>query len=355
MNITHQNYEVWAVNYLEGILSPSDAAIFLAFLAENPQLAEEFTALRNAFTEIPYEKHPAVFDHLKKDISSLDITENNFEEACIMFYEGDLDESSTERLLHFIGQNKERKYVFNSYKTIRLVADSAIQFPDKEKLCAFPFPERRKPRIPLLQYAGVAAVILLLLTLYFTLFFNPAINNTESFNNLTIAATISGENALQEENIGSDTNVPLIAEHLSTINEETSKWTLPTKIAEYNAVDTATSEEVFIHIARIEINEIESSVSESKLLDSKYRSNTYRGSVLAETHSLKALQEKSADVFESIRTLNMNTLLNKSVESINQLAETELKYNGEVDENGRLLAFSISSEQFNLKRKIRNN
>jgi hypothetical protein len=134
MDITKNNYEIWAVNYLEGELEPSEVAQFMAFVSENPELSDELESLRHSFSQEHVQTCTEDFSFLKKSYTPSELNQNTFDEYCIAYYEHDLDEEATAALLAYIKEDKQREVVFKAFSKIKITADTSICFKDKEAL-----------------------------------------------------------------------------------------------------------------------------------------------------------------------------------------------------------------------------
>jgi hypothetical protein len=134
ININRSNYEIYLIDYLDGTLAPGQEEQLLAFLDENPDIQNEIEGLE--FVRIEPEHDPFAYKmDLKKNVPETGrITQENFEEYCIAYYEGDL---STEEQIHvqnFVQEYPASKAVFAAYARTRLNADRAELFPQKTLL-----------------------------------------------------------------------------------------------------------------------------------------------------------------------------------------------------------------------------
>lgn len=101
--INKHNYEVFFIDYFDGNLSPAQTEELYQFLNENPDLKEEF----ENFEEIPVNISDVVFpnkENLKKKSSEI-INESNYQEFCIAYNEGDLNEKEEKALLKYVDAN----------------------------------------------------------------------------------------------------------------------------------------------------------------------------------------------------------------------------------------------------------
>lgn len=68
--INEHNFPEWFIAYHEGLLSPSDRKAVEHFLILNPQFAEDFEHLGEAYLKVPASKPSSDFAHLKKSVSN---------------------------------------------------------------------------------------------------------------------------------------------------------------------------------------------------------------------------------------------------------------------------------------------
>jgi len=120
------------IDYLDGTLSKDCEAELLLFLEHNPKIKAEFEGL----DDIVLQEVEATFDFrdgLKKSVlnSSL-VNHENFEEFCIAFHEGDLNELEEEHLKNYLHDFPSLKSVFNQYSKLKLNANEHDVLRDKE-------------------------------------------------------------------------------------------------------------------------------------------------------------------------------------------------------------------------------
>jgi hypothetical protein len=139
MNITRENYEAYFLDYHEGALAESLVAELMDFLAQNPDLQEEF----DSFEMIILDHTPAVElpdrEELKKSISLSPLSEGTFEEYCIAMLEGDLDQTEELSLLAFMKDKPELERTFRLLEKIKhsLSEKDNITFQGKSALKKF--------------------------------------------------------------------------------------------------------------------------------------------------------------------------------------------------------------------------
>jgi hypothetical protein len=355
MNINRDNYEIWAVDYLDGNLSTSDAALFMAFLAENTDLADELDALRDNIIAIDNELIVPDFSFFKKGLSEADINEQSFEEFCIAYHEGDLTIDKQKELLRFIANNTYRKQVFEAYAKLKIVPNKSLTFKGKslykQHKSAFHWSGSKIVKIASLIAASVALVIVL---------YN---NKLDSINLYNALSSSSGSSVLSEINTQTQVESKIADKQTAAF---AMKWQIKEVIVQDTtgkhfegssaAVDTNNWENAFIKISRIEINSIRSGENESmlSLLNSTQSADNKIDKTIAGT-AFNRFMYRTELIALKAQNITLDQIFKKGVEGLNQVAEADLQYHSETDSEGRIIAFALSSERINIKHIIRNN
>lgn len=134
MKITRDNYESWFLDYLEGRLDEGMTDDFIRFVRENPDLKEELAA----FEAIPLQAPEMVFEEkekLKKEIFDLP---EKFDHAAIAHMEGDLDAPTKKHFEEYLQHHPVKQNEAGLYLLTRLVPDSSVVYPGKNKLYRTP-------------------------------------------------------------------------------------------------------------------------------------------------------------------------------------------------------------------------
>ncbi len=159
MRIDRANYEVFALDYLEGNLNALQTEAFRMFLEQNPDLKDEvfsIVGIEVSANLISFGQN----DFLKKTHTDLlhTIPREDFE--CIAQLEKDLEPVDSNALLKKMSADPELRYLFNQYSLIKL-SPSAEHFDQKKLLKKPGF----KILIPVWIRYTAAAFILLALVL----------------------------------------------------------------------------------------------------------------------------------------------------------------------------------------------
>jgi hypothetical protein len=128
--INRNNYESFFLDYLENRLEENVLDEFLEFLKQNPDLRTEL----NQFESVQLPLEEVAFwgkSHLYKSIEEDRIS---CERKLIAFMEGDLERKEQESFKYHIAGHPELQEKYNLLSKSRLIADTGIKYPDKQKL-----------------------------------------------------------------------------------------------------------------------------------------------------------------------------------------------------------------------------
>ncbi|NQV52335.1 MAG: hypothetical protein HQ500_04090 [Flavobacteriales bacterium] len=142
------NYELHALDYIEGTLSPALHDAFEAFLLAHPDVSEEIEGLREVEALIPLE---GSFDKasLKINVAATpSIDASNYESYFIHDVEETLDQDGQEELALFLDKNPALVQDHALYQKTRLASDVNVVYPEQAAL---------KRAIPLWENARVYA------------------------------------------------------------------------------------------------------------------------------------------------------------------------------------------------------
>jgi hypothetical protein len=355
MEINRHNYEAYAIDFIEGKMSPSVAAAFIAFLTDNPDIAQEVELLRDFDTDTNMPPVHQDFSFLKKDYNNIKLDSNNFEELCIAYHEGDLNENTQKSLIEFIHNNKKRQEIFNTYKQLKIVPDQRIAFGSKGSLKQKNAVWLNSRRIALISTMAAAAS--------FAMVFIFRINNSIEPKNPGIAQPSSTKIEQVEkytpESIKSQVVVQQPVEKAVTQKQDNNRVIHSKQIEEYSpasiaAVSDSADSEV-IRLARIEPKpiQVENKTEIQTLLLSKQI--VMKKTAKEEQNAIEELRDKTNILVTRASQLSVNSVIKSGINGLNNIAETDLSYKSQTDDKGRITIFALSSESFNIKRRIRNN
>lgn len=118
MEINRSNYEIWLIDWSDGILNSLQIDQLKLFLSENPDLREEFNDF-NSMNLFPSGISFSNKEQLKKSPS--DISQSQFEYLCAAYVENDLSGSQQTELMEIIDMYPDKKKTFNLIQKTRLV------------------------------------------------------------------------------------------------------------------------------------------------------------------------------------------------------------------------------------------
>jgi hypothetical protein len=150
--ITRDNYESFFIDYLDGNLPEGMIDQFLDFLNQNPDLKEEL----HLFEEVMLPEETIVFGEKKQLHKSLADENRKFENKTVAYLEGDLDVEEHKAFKTYLAAHSELKNEYDLFAQTRLIPDSNIHFPDKQKLY-----HKSGTTIVLTWVARAAAVVVL--------------------------------------------------------------------------------------------------------------------------------------------------------------------------------------------------
>lgn len=139
--INISNYEVYAMDYIDGTLSDELATSFDAFLILNPEIAEEIDAIRD-FEKLESSTTPSFDKNALKINFSGAISNDNYEDYLIAAVEGELNDEQEKDVQQFVASNPAILKDYKLYQKSFLSPNMDVVYPAKSSL--------RKP-IPLWQ------------------------------------------------------------------------------------------------------------------------------------------------------------------------------------------------------------
>jgi hypothetical protein len=314
----------------------------MAFLTENPEY-ESYLPEYDSRISLNGNNEYNHKDLLKKDFADVpEITSVNFEEFCIAWCEGLLEDIDRKRFSEFLETHPEKKKDFDLYTRIKLKPDASVVFADKSRLKKNA-PIALKPRF--IQYAlGIAASLTLLLVLiirkpaetYHTqtpqkeemilpvVTPNQVISVPESENSSTLQAYAPVKNEAKKTPV--DGLVPMIPE-------------------------TAADDPVLLPLESIGAKAImaESVASASDLPRMGSTTNPF-----AESGEIAAVDDplSSNDDEGLLRTLinrvDIWKTAEKAIQGFNYLTEANLNIDKTLDENGRMSAILLNMDSYRI-------
>lgn len=137
MKITRENYEIYFIDFFDGKLSQEEVEELLLFLNWNQDLKIEFDSFEQL--NISPVKHSFDKSSIYKSDQELPrlVNDENFNNSCIAFYEGDLSSAEDRDLKHYISVYPEKEKEYKLFGKARLMPDASIKFDGKTGLKKF--------------------------------------------------------------------------------------------------------------------------------------------------------------------------------------------------------------------------
>lgn len=127
MKINRDNYEIFAIDYIDGTLSKAEKALFESFLSENPDIKEEMKGLDETILEAG-----PVSSDLKEELYRNDLpSDEELEQMMVARLEKDLSSKEENQLLQWIKQYPDLKKNWSLIALTRLEAQN-IPFNNKD-------------------------------------------------------------------------------------------------------------------------------------------------------------------------------------------------------------------------------
>ncbi len=131
MKFDRQHIEDYLIEYFEGNLSPSEIDALLHFISTHQEYHEMFEQYKQTYVK-PTDPMPT-FNKEKLKKSSHDAIINEWEDACIRYFEGELTEKEKQQVEKEIQHDEAKKKIFDDYVRTYLLAEE-IKFAHKERL-----------------------------------------------------------------------------------------------------------------------------------------------------------------------------------------------------------------------------
>ncbi len=350
MKITRQNYQEIFLDFFEGRLNQSQIDELMAFLESNPDLKEEFDGFESiTLYPSPVTQH---FDYLKKNINDLKaVSTTNFEEACVAYFEGDLNSAHLiEQLKELVKHDQQYNKAYQLYSKTKLKPDETISFTSKEELKHYPSLYRRTNLY--VRIAVMAASVAILIGTF--IIFNPVkvknpqiielkapiAENTETQKN-TIHQSIS-LNSLKNNTTEKTKNRIQIQDKPSVT--EVQKEVNQNQHSE-NHISLAALESKTAIISKPVLNkDLEPAIS--------FNLNKIQFEAIENQNELYSFSEKVKTTFNQLKNnlfgnQNVNAITDKGVEQLTRLLGAEIQINFDRDSVTNRKIIKINAGNFN--------
>ena len=195
MNINRNNYEVFFLLYIDRELSREEMLEVEKFLLDNPDLQLEMDMLK---TTILQEETAATLFPDKTTLYRTEDTESpvtilNYETFFVQYGDDELSNEEKAATEKFVYEHPEFQAEFELIQQARLIPETSLLFPDKEKLYRGKAAKIR-PIFPVWTRYAAAAMVLLTLGLFWI---NRQSNNTTGTDQQVAAATPANVDSIQ--------------------------------------------------------------------------------------------------------------------------------------------------------------
>jgi hypothetical protein len=179
------NYEIWFIDYFDGVLGGVQVKQLMSFLDVNPDLKQEFDEFRY-LNILPEDYSFTDKNSLKKSFSDLSPTQ--FELLCVAASEGDLSDKQRDELVEFTYENDENQKTFELISRLKLVAPE-VTYNKKSSLRKLSVAQKflRFSVIGLSAAAGIVLMISL---------FNLSVKKNDELNPLSSTSITADSNKL---------------------------------------------------------------------------------------------------------------------------------------------------------------
>ena len=131
--INISNYEVYAMDYIDGTLSEELTTSFDAFLILNPEIAVEIDELRNV-DKLESSIAPAFDKNALKINFTGAISDDNYEDYLIAAVEGELNDIEEKEVQQFVASNPAIEKDYRLFQKTMLRPNKDVVFPSKSSL-----------------------------------------------------------------------------------------------------------------------------------------------------------------------------------------------------------------------------
>ena len=346
------NYEIWILNYLDGLLNDEQTGLLMKFLDENPDIKEEFRFLEN-YKAKPYHINYPNKNKLKKSIS--DLSEDQFELLCVSTLENDLSAEQAAELISYIDKHPDRKKTFNQIQKIKLFPPY-VKFRYKNKIRKSGVAEKTiRFLIPALSAAACMAVII-----WISLKGENGIKNSNNKSDiLNKEVTINPESIVKTE-ISADVIKEVIT---SQINHKSA----PGKIVAQSPSIQISEQVIDMYHEKIPLPILsfkENLVLHQIKIDSikpavKYTSPTQKNAEAnhgVKYHLAKFVREKILNTdLKSDEAIKSYEIAEAGIKGLNKILGWQMSFNEYTDEKGELMAINFNSKLLKLNIPVKRN
>ena len=134
LKINEENFDEYCIAKLEGDLGETEIIAFNTYIDSNPSRKDDFKLYEKLQLKADKSIMFSEKDNLKKLLESEIVNNKIFEEYCVAYFEGQLNENSKKKLEDFISNSDERKIEFEFFAKAHLKIDENVIFKHKGAL-----------------------------------------------------------------------------------------------------------------------------------------------------------------------------------------------------------------------------
>jgi hypothetical protein len=333
MTVDLHNYEAFYLDYIEGQLSREEEAELYAFLELHPECKPEI----ENFAFIPLVtcniKHPDT-DSLKKLDFEVRVSESNFEDFSIAYYEGLLSAHKTTELFNKANTNPSLRTLLADYSKTMVAADASVVYPTKSDL-----KKRAATSHSWVAYGAAASLAILMVTASVMNRPKPAIavkiisnapakevtGITESASLTTVVTrkTITPKAAHSKPSV--DRTVEPIIHSEPVINSE------PEVVAEISPNDTGRQTETVASIQSIETKPTVTTLPTDSIRSLPKLAEAYHKAIINPIQNIRK------------KRFSMYGLLRDGINGLGSITSLKIHMDTDVDSTGKVSAYSISA------------
>ena len=338
MDINRNNYELYLIDYFDGILDGETKTAVEKFLVDNPDIAQDAQQL-SSFKLNPL---ASSYKHKSKLLKSKQLlvgVEDEFDYLCIASLEKDIDQRDKQTLEAAIEKNPQRAIEFQQFQIAKLKADLKITYKHKGKLkrfTAFGFTRR------ILYTASSAAAVLLILISLFNYMSSKSevqqihelahtvetipIETKTSANSKKFVPVVETNNSLAEPSVNGN----------SRVDQTTSKAEIAEVIHEFETIENLTIPNYIKPIVAINIvNKGLPNVSKELLAFQMPIIDNY-------------LQQKNPDAEGSSRTIGLFEIAQMGFSKLASTTGKNLSLQAQKDDDGKFKRIEFETNLFAL-------
>ncbi|GAB4291976.1 MAG: hypothetical protein Kow0068_17240 [Marinilabiliales bacterium] len=370
MKIDLTNYEEFLLDYLDGNLDENQEYMLLAFLANHPEIEEEFLELKENYITLNTEAN--LFyqnkDNLKKDKNDLLINDENLDELLIAKLENVLSPHEENQLNKYMDINPSASDTYRLYQKTILHPDKSIVYQNKQSLKRFNTSKSQQNTFKYYISGIAAAIILLILTTSVlnrsqdgflktnTHIFDIALNKSINFNKNENTSEFSIVR-VETPNIIAKSNKPYNNQTTSSAEHDISNVTfLKDVISEmkdmpfHNEDVISTEKNVFTTAYNPQNNQKNSNeIEKDKIVNpddlvyisGELHNNEYINAFLEQ---IDYNEQTTAD--DNNQGLTFWDIADFSIKSYNKLTGKNISIQKELDNNGKIKTLAINNNKF---------